>query len=122
MKQTELEHSARVSGALFDDVLLPIAETMRATGAAPYFAAWRDATVSTYFSPSPIRRMTVADFEFPGGGTPDGLIDALAAYWSDSGDAALAAARPRLKEIAAALLVEAASDDGSVDIFCYTLF
>ena len=122
MKQTEIASSTRASGALFDEVLIPLADARRAACAAPYFPAWHDATASTYFTPSAVRRMTPADFEFPGGGTPEGLIDAVTAYWLANGDTTLAAASPRFKEIAAALRDEAVSDDGTVDIFCYTLF
>jgi hypothetical protein len=122
MNRTELETSARASGMLFDEVLVPLAEARRATGPSPDFPAWRDASVSTYFTPSSVRRMTADEFDFPGGGTPVGLVDALTAHWAAQGNPSLAAASPRLKEIAAALLDEATSDDGSVDIFCYTLF
>ena len=124
MSQTEtrVERSTSLSGAVFDEVLVPVARERAAAGAAPYFPAWRDATASTYFERSSVRTMTAADFEFPGGGTAAGLIDAIAAYWLAQGETALAAAAPRLKAISEALRDEAVADDGSVDIFCYTLF
>ena len=122
MSQTDVERSTRLSGTLFDEVLLPLAGARKAVSAAPYFPKWRDAQASTYFEPSDITSMAAADFEFPGGGTPEGLIEALATYWLAQGDTALAASAPQLRAIAAALRDESVDDDGSVDIFCYTLF
>ena len=128
MNQTETQAdrstgaSGALSGALFDEVLVPVADARVASGAAPYFPAWRDAAAATYFERSSVGTMSPADFEFPGGGTAAGLIDAIAAYWLAQGETALAAAAPRLKAIAEALRAEAVADDGSVDIFCYTLF
>ena len=78
MSQTDVERSTRLSGTLFDEALLPLAVARKVAGAAPYFPKWRDAQASTYFAPSDITSMAAADFEFPGGGTPEGLIEALA--------------------------------------------
>lgn len=119
MNQTE---SMKLSGALFDEVLAPLAEARRAANAPPYFLPWKDETVTSYFAPSQDTRLTSTDFEFPGGGYAEGLVDALEAWWRARGDSELAAAAPRLKAIAKALHSETAHDDGSVDIFCYTLF
>ena len=122
MSQTNPADSAGLSGTLFDDVLTPLAHARRAAGERPYFPAGREAQVDSYFVTSSITTMRAADFEFPGGGNADGLIDALAEYWTAQGDAVLAVEAPRMKTIAAALRAEAVQDDGSVDIFCYTLF
>ena len=119
MNQTD---STRLSGALFDDVMVPLADARRAAGAAPYFPLAPDPVVSSYFVPAEHTAMTPADFDFPGGGSAEGLIDALVTYWRAQGEHALADAAPRLKAVANALHDEAALDDGTVDIFCYTLF
>ena len=119
MSQTK---STQLSGALHDAVLVPLASARRDAGAAPYFPAWKDESRSSYFETSGIRRMSAADFEFPGAGTADGLVNALIVHWTAHGESALAAAGPHLKNIAQALRDEAVRDDGSVDIFCYTLF
>jgi len=66
--------------------------------------------------------MCPSDFEFPGGGSAEGLIDAIAAAWLAEGATELAQMAARLKEIAAAVREEANVDDGSVSIFCYTMF
>jgi hypothetical protein len=114
--------SAELSGTLFDEVLVPLANARRDAGAAPYFPAWRDEKVATYFERSDVSQMSPVDFEFPGGGTPEGLIGSLMAFWGAEGEAVLARTAPRLGAIAAALREEAAAEDGNVDIFCYTLF
>ena len=124
MSQTETraDRSTKLAGALFDQVLAPLAHARRESNAAPYFPAWRDATASSYFTCSSVTKMSPTDWELPGAGTADGLIAALTACWTAEGETALAGIGPRLKAIADALREEAASDDGSVDIFCYTLF
>src|SRR5688572_9890289 len=124
MKQTEekLSHSGKLSAAFFEEVLVPLAKSRRAEGAAPYFPVARDAQAETYFERISASRMVAADFEFPGGGTPEGLIAALTAFWLTQGDTALAAAAGRLAAVADALRAEATADDGSVDALCYTLF
>jgi len=117
MSSTEEGLSTRLAGALFDEVVVA-----HSTGAA-YFPLRRDAAVASYFEAPDVRAMSAADFELPGNGEPDGLIDALVAYWKAQGETELAGAMAeRLKPIAAALREETANDDGSVDILCYTLF
>ncbi len=114
--------AAELAGTLFDDVLEPLAAAKKRAGDAPYFAAARDAGVASYFVPSTVSSMTSADFAFPGDGGADGLIEALVAHWTEEGEAALAALGPRLAAIADAIARDAVIDDGTVDIFCYTLF
>jgi hypothetical protein len=120
--EPKAERSTSLSGALFDKVLTPLATSRRDARSAPYFPKWREAAAESYFTRSSVSTMSAADFEFPGGGTSDGLMDALVALWTAEGETELAATGPRLKAIAQALRDEAVADDGSVDIFCYTLF
>ena len=120
--ETKMSHSAKLSAAFFDEVLVPLAEARRAASAAPYFPASREAQVESYFEPISGPPMSAGDFEFPGGGTPEGLIAALTAFWRAEGDAALSASALRLVAIADALREEAVAQDGSVDPLCYTLF
>ena len=124
MNQTDkpADRSTTLSGALFDEVLAASANARRDAGARPYFPVWRDGSATSYFTRSGVSVMSAADFEFPGGGRAEGLVEALTSFWRAEGETALAGAGPRLKAIADALRDEAASDDGSVDIFCYTLF
>lgn len=121
MRPTD-DDPAELAGDLFDQVLLPLAMAKREVGELAYFSLKRDATVDSYFSPSDLRSMAPADFEFPGGGSAEGLISSLAAHWIGEGEFELAAVAPRLSAIATALSQAAIADDSSVDIFCYTLF
>lgn len=114
--------STRLSGDLFDRVLCPLAGERRADGAPPYFPLWRDDSVSSYFGAPDVGRMTADSFEYPGAGTPERLVDALIDWWAGEGEVALSATGPALRAIVGALRDEAASQDSTVDIFCYTLF
>jgi hypothetical protein len=124
MNQTDKHpsRSAKLSAALFDDVLVPLAKARSAARASPYFPARGDRDAETYFERVSAGKMSAADFEFPGGGTPQGLIAALTAFWRAEGEQALSASASRLAAIAEALREEATADDGSVDPLCYTLF
>jgi hypothetical protein len=108
--------------ALFDERLVPEAKARRARGEKDYFLLAPDSQAASYFERPAVVSMQPDDFAFPGGGGADGLIDALAKFWTDEGEGGLAAMAPALKEIAAALREEAAQSDGSVDVFCYTMF
>ena len=106
--------------ALFDQEIIPLAEARREAGLKGYFPLSRDAHATTYFERPAVVSMQPLDFAFPGDGGADGLIDALAEFWA--AEPPLAAIAPALKEIAAALREEAVQSDGSVDVFCYTMF
>lgn len=122
MSSIETDRARAMAGALFDEVVVPAAEARRAAGRPPYFAVAGESSIASYYQ-APFRRvMEASDFEFPGGGSAEGLIDALAAHWTAEGECELAAMAPRLKEIAAALKDEAAAGDGTVSVLCYTMF
>lgn len=116
------DRSAHLAGAIFDEILVPLARERRAAGAQAYFPYWRDEKAQSYFSRPELTTMRLADFELHGAGSPAELVESLAAYWTAKGDTALAAMAPRLKELAEALGEQAAENDGKVDILCYTLF
>ena len=120
--QNRVDESIRVSGALFDEVLVPLARERQRENAQPYFPEWRDQAVRTYFVQPEIRVMTPADFDFPGSGTGAGLVQALGERWSAEGETVLCTAIPHLRSIVELLAGEAVDDDANVDIFCYTLF
>lgn len=122
MSSTETFSLESLALSLFDEIVTPLAESRRSAGKPAYFASKGDAGLHTYFVPPTAAVMPPAEFEFPGGGTADGLIDALATYWKSRGEESLSAMAPRLKEIAAALKNELDEGDGSVDIMCYTMF
>jgi hypothetical protein len=122
MSSTDQDRARRLAGALFDEIVAPLAEARRAAGKQAYFPLAAEPGAKSYYEEPVLRVMQPADFEFPGDGTAEGLVDALAAAWMAEGETGLAAMAPRLKEIAEALRDEAAEGDGSVSIFCYTMF
>ena len=122
MSSTDDNRARRLAAALFDAVVIPLAQSRRAAGEQAYFPLSAEGDAKSYYEKPVLRLMQAADFEFPGGGTAEMLIDALAASWTEQGESGLAAMAPMLKEIAAALAEETLEGDGSVSILCYTMF
>ena len=122
MSSTDEKIARTLAVNLFDEVIAPLGKARRAAGHQAYFPLAGEANADSYYEAPLLRVMQSADFEFPGGGTAEGLVDALAAAWTAAGDTELAATAPQLKEIAAALREEAIEGDGSVSILCYTMF
>ncbi len=122
MTPTRSEPSIQLAGALFDEVMIPLAKARRTSGSPPYFPLQQEPGNASYFVPPSLEVMSPADFELPLGENAQDLIDALAAYWARRGETGLAAMAPRLKQLADALGDEAGENDGKVDILCYTLF
>lgn len=122
MSQIECDRSARLSAALFVESIVPLAKARRSSGSPAYFSRGRDRHAPSYFERPEVTTMIPTSFEIARGGAPEGLIDALTAYWEAQGETELAAMGPRLKEIAAALSEEAAENTGDIDPLCYTLF
>ena len=122
MSSTEVDRARTLAGALFDEVVTPLANARAAAAAPAYFATAGQAGAASYYQEPVLRVMQPADFEFPGGGSAAGLIDALAAHWTAEGETGLAAMAARLHEIAAALKEEAAEGEGTVSVLCYTMF
>lgn len=122
MSSTEVDRARALAGALFDETVTPLAASRADAGAPQYFATAAEASEASYYQEPLLRVMQPADFEFPGGGSATGLIDALTAYWSSQGETELAALAPRLHKIAEALKEEAAEGDGTVSVLCYTMF
>lgn len=122
MSSNDENRARRLAAALFDEVVTPLAQARRVAGQQAYFPLAAEPGAKSYYE-EPVRRvMQPADFEFPGGGTAERLVDALAASWTAEGESGLAAMAPTLKEIAQALAEEALEGDGTVSILCYTMF
>ena len=122
LKPGQSDRSIEMAGALFDEILVPLADARRGSGAQPFFPLEQEANRASYFVAPALRVMSPADFELKVGAKSEDLIDALAAYWARRGETGLAAMAPHLKQLADALGDEAAENDGKVDILCYTLF
>jgi hypothetical protein len=122
MKPSKSDRSVELAGALFDEVLVRLAEERRSSGAPPYFPPRGEASRASYFVKPSLGVMSPTDFELEIGPKSEALIDALAAHWAKRGETGLTAMVPRLKQLADALGDEASENDGKVDILCYTLF
>lgn len=122
MSSTDDNILDQLAGALFDEVISPLGRIRAAAGKQAFFPTAKDTDALTYYSEPLSRVMQRADFEFPGSGTVKGLIGALAAHWGAQGEVELAAMVPRLNEIAEASSNEDVASDGSVSVFCYTMF
>ena len=121
--QTAVESRAdALARSLFDEALAPAAAARRSEGRGGYFPLAFEPERVTYFERPDKTGLAPTDFDFPGGGETDGLIDALVAHWASEGDPRLAALGGRLKDIANALRDEAVESDGAVDPYCYTMF
>jgi hypothetical protein len=121
MSLTETDRVARLAEVLHERII-GLAAARRAAGQPAYFPRAGERDTSTYFEGADVRVMQPADFEFPGGGTAPGLIDALVAFWMEQGETELAAMAPLLHELARTVAAELEEGDGSVDILCYTMF
>ena len=126
MNSTETSLSAglseRLAAEVFDRVIVPLALARRASAAPAYFPPEREANSDSYFSRPAVCVMQAADFEFPGRGTAEGLIEQIVEYWKRSGEVDLCVLEAMMKEVALALQEEADESDGTVSIFCYAMF
>ena len=122
MNSTDTISVDDLARSLFDEVVVPSAEAMRDAGHLGYFARAGEPGSTSYFEPPSLAVMQSSDFDFPGGGDAEGLIDAATQYWMTQGEKGLANLAPQLKRIARALQNEAADNNGDVDILCYTMF
>lgn len=122
MNRTESGLAARLAGELFDQTVAPLAQARRASGSQPYFPLRPDVSASSYFVPPGTRKMHASDFELFADDPSKDFIEALATYWTASGETELAAMAPRMKQIAQTVIDEAVQSDGNVDVLCYTLF
>ena len=122
MNQIDPTLSVRLAGELFDQLVVPLANARRGSAAKSYFPLRSEANTISYFSVPEVAIMQPCDFELPGRGTAEGLVDALAQLWAEQGEFELLPLTAPLKSIATELGAEADNHDGTVDIFCYTMF
>jgi hypothetical protein len=122
MSSIKEDRAGDLARSVFNEIVMPLAEARRAAGRQAYFATAGSSGERSYFQAPILSVMSPADFEFPGGGSVDGMIDALAEKWIAEGETQLAAMAPRLKAIAAELKKDTAQGDGSVSALCYTMF
>lgn len=104
----------------FDDVLMPMAASMRASGTEP-FRLKPDASRGSYYMRRPKRSMTRDDFTAPSCDDIKDLELRLAAYWQSIGRHNFAS---EISHIAAAARAAYApgEQDAEVSSFIYTMF
>lgn len=122
MNLIEPSLSQRLTAELFNRTIVPLGETRRACGEPAYLSVNRKERSPSYFSQVSNTSLEVAEFDSSVYGTPELLIDGLAAHWENSGNADLCSLIPMMREIASALQEEAVENDGSVSVFCYAMF
>lgn len=112
-----------LGSAFFDDVLMPMAGRMRASGATPFLLR-PDAARATYYVPRARRSMTHDDFTAPSCLDFEEFEQRLAAHWSALGRDALAAEAGRVADLARAAHATFAPDeqDGEVSPYIYVMF
>ena len=122
MNSIEPSSSERLAAQAFDRIIVALASARRQSSAPAYFPLVPDKSSASYFSRPALPVMEAADFAFPGQGTAEGLVNAITAFWERSGDPALCALAPLMRQTASALQDEAVESDGTVSIFCYAMF
>lgn len=110
-----------LAGALFDEVIVPLAQARRDASIAAFGSAEREAGTATYFSEPSSPSISGTAFE-TSWGDATGLVEALLTHWNDLGESDLQVLGPRFLAIAERLADEPAESDSSVDVLCYTLF
>jgi hypothetical protein len=79
MGSTDKDRARSSVDALFEEIVAPLAQARRAAGLPAYFPLAGEAGAKSYFQEPALGVMRPEDFQFPGDGTAEGLIDALAA-------------------------------------------
>lgn len=122
MNWIEPDRVRQLVDKLLDEHMLPLSEQRRDAGQQSYFPLAGEPGATTYYEVPTTAELGPGDFEFPGGGRAEGLLDALTEYWTAEGEIALADCVPLFKLIAKSLQETAAESAGDVSIFCYTMF
>lgn len=122
MNSTKEAKADPLSRSVFSGFIIPLAKSLGPEGRAACLEIGRNSAGNSYFVTSSQTVMQVSEFEFPGGGTADGLIDAYSRFCQTSNHEELLEMLPQLREIAGALQSEMAEASGDVDIMCYTMF
>ena len=120
MSSTDGDPIARLAGAIWDEAIAPLGGAVRRPGGP--FPLGPDPSAASYYGEPTHRVMREADFIFPGGGSVEELVDALAAHWKAEGHEELAAIAPRLKELAAELAKRPEAENSDVSPFVYTMY
>ena len=123
MSSTKEEQLAQLMGALFDEVLLPMAERMQAAGVEPFPLA-PDVTWLSYYVRRRRSAMTHEDFTSAACADPAEFAVRLAAHWHALGRSELAAQAQRIAADAAAArpLLKAGAAAEAPSPYVYAMF
>lgn len=123
MSSTDHDHLRQLIGALFDDVLMPMAERMRANGVRP-FSVKPDVTRLSYYARRSSCSMTHDDFTASSCIDVDDFERRLAARWETLGRHDLVREVPRIAAVADAAHAAFALDkqDAEVSPYIYVMF
>lgn len=122
MNSTNETKADPLARSVFSGCIIPLAKSLGPEVRSAYFEIGGNSAASSYFGTPNPTVMQLSDFDFPGGGTADGLIEAYSRYCQTKGDKGLVEILPQLREIAGALQSEMEETSGDVDILCYTMF
>lgn len=123
MSPTNGDKLCEAIGPLFDELISPIAERMRASGIQP-FPVKPDASLDSYYVPRAKVSMTRDDFTAPSCIDFDDFSGRLAAHWEALGRHELRDAVPRIAGVARAAhaAFEVDKQDTEVSPYIYVMF
>lgn len=124
MSSTEDDKLREVIGALFDDVLMPMAERMRASGVQPFPLQTDVSRLSYYTRRHTQCSMTHDDFTAPSCADFEDFECRLAAHWKDLGRHELVDEVTRIAAVArvAHAAFARGKQDAEVSPFIYVMF
>ena len=123
MSSTEDDKLREVAGAFFDEVLMPMAERMRASGIQP-FPMNTDISRLSYYARRSTCSMTRDDFTTPSCIDFDDFERRLAAHWKVLGRNELVSEVPRIAAVARAAhaAFDRTGQDSDVSPLIYVMF
>src|SRR3954470_12551959 len=113
---TETDERDQLSAKFFDEVMLPLAERVRARRTS-FFPLGYEPELETYFVTPQRKVMTPDDFELPAAESSENFTSELAALWAREGHEELAAIGPQLAVLARKLAEQEPAEDEDVSPF-----
>jgi hypothetical protein len=120
-KHEENKDKRVIAARFFDEVLVPLAASLRAGGKL-FFSLRADPQSETYFVEPARRVMTPDAFELRAAESRSDFISELIALWINEGNEELAAMGRQLLELAAELAVTENHEVEDVSAFMYVMF
>ena len=105
----------------FEDVIVPLAERVRAAGKS-YFPRGPEPELETYFVEPTRKVMTPADFELRATESTEAFLGELTALWRQEGHEELTGMIPRLGELAREIPQPNEAEQEDLSPFMYAMF